>query len=66
MNRYLSPRELDWTLLIISLVICGVGVLQIYSATRDTVWQDAWWKQIVYICAGLLLMWLTLAVDYHT
>jgi rod shape determining protein RodA len=66
MTRYLRPRDLDWTLLIISLVICGVGVLQIYSATRATIWQDAWWKQIVYIAAGLLLMWLTVAIDYHT
>jgi rod shape determining protein RodA len=66
MTRYLRPRDLDWTLLVISLVICGVGVLQIYSATRDTVWQGAWWKQIVYIAAGLVLMWLTVAIDYHT
>ena len=61
-----ASRDLDWTLLIISLVICGVGVLQIFSATRGTVWQDAWWKQIIYIAAGLLLMWLTVAIDYHT
>ena len=66
MTRYLRPRDLDWTLLVISLIICGVGVLQIYSATRDTVWQGAWWKQIVYIGVGLLLMWLTVAIDYHT
>jgi rod shape determining protein RodA len=67
MTRYLRPRDLDWTLLIISLIICGVGVLQIYSATRATIWQDAWWKQIVYIGAGLVLMWLTIvAFDYHT
>jgi rod shape determining protein RodA len=66
MSRYLSIRDLDWTLLTISMVICGVGVLQIYSATRGTVWQDAWWKQIIYIAAGLVLLWLTVAIDYHT
>ena len=66
MTRYLSARDLDWTLLIISLVICAVGVLQIYSATRGTIWQDAWWKQIIYIGAGLVLMWLTVAIDYQT
>jgi len=66
MSRRLSPRDLDWTLLIISMVICGVGVLQIYSATRGTVWQDAWWKQIVYIGVGFLLLWMTVSIDYHT
>jgi len=66
MTRYLRPRDLDWTLLVISLVICGVGVLQIYSATRGTVWQSAWWKQIIYIAVGLLLLWLAVAIDYHS
>lgn len=66
MNRQFNLRDLDWTLLIISLVICGVGVLQIYSATRDTVWQDAWWKQIIYVGVGFLLIWVTVSIDYHT
>jgi rod shape determining protein RodA len=65
-RRHLTPRDLDWTLLVISLVICGVGVLQIFSATRGTGWQDAWWKQIIYIFAGLILIWVTVAIDYHT
>ena len=65
MARYLSFRDLDWTLLIMALIICGVGVLQIFSATRGTAWQDAWWRQILFICGGLVLMWITTAVDYH-
>src|SRR5262245_48409938 len=65
MSRYLSIRDIDWTLMLVSLIICGVGVLQIFSATRDTIWQDAWWKQIIYIGGGLLLMWLIMAIDYH-
>jgi rod shape determining protein RodA len=66
MARYLSVRDIDWTLLLITLLICGVGVLQIYSATIDTGFHSAWWKQIFYIMGGLFLMWLVLAMDYHT
>ncbi len=67
MARYRSLRDLDWPLLIISLVICTLGVLQIYSATHgDTPWRNAWWKQIIYIAVGLGLMWLTTSIDYHT
>jgi rod shape determining protein RodA len=66
MSRYLSPRDIDWTVLIIVLLICAVGTLQIYSATRDTEFQSAWWRQIVYILGGLMLMFVLLAVDYHT
>jgi rod shape determining protein RodA len=64
--RHLSLRDIDWPLTLIALLICAVGVLQIFSATRDTTWADAWWKQIVYIFGGLFLMWIILAVDYHT
>jgi len=66
MLRYLSPRDIDWTILIIVLLICSVGVLQIYSATRDTDFQSAWWKQIVYVLGGLFFMWILLAFDYHS
>ena len=66
MARYRSFRDMDWPLLAISLIICALGVLQIYSATRDTRWQDAWWKQIIWIGVALGLMWLITSIDYHT
>ena len=47
------------------MIICGLGVLQIFSATHDTVWQGSWWKQMVYIAAGILLMWIATNIDYH-
>jgi rod shape determining protein RodA len=65
MTSYRSVRDLDWPLLIITLLICGLGVLQIYSATRETVWEDAWWKQMMWVAAGLLLMWIVSQIDYH-
>ena len=66
MARYRSFRDMDWSLLVVSLIICALGVLQIYSATRDTRWQDAWWKQLIWIAVALGLMWLVTSVDYHT
>ncbi|MDQ6707305.1 MAG: FtsW/RodA/SpoVE family cell cycle protein, partial [Acidobacteriota bacterium] len=51
---------------LIALAICGFGIMQIFSATHDTVWQDAWWKQIVYVAAGVILMWIVASIDYHT
>jgi len=60
-----NSRDFDWAMLIVILVICGLGVLQIFSATHGTIWQGSWWKQIVYIGAGILLMWIMTQVDYH-
>ncbi len=66
MARYRSYRDLDWPLLLVTLIICGLGVLQIFSATRDTRWQDAWWKQLIWIGIAVGLMWVITSIDYHT
>ena len=66
MARYRSFRDLDWPLLIIALIICALGVLQIYSATHDTKWHSDWWKQLIWIAVGLGLMWIVISIDYHT
>lgn len=50
---------------LIALTLCGLGILQIFSATHDTIWQDAWWKQVIYVAAGVLLMWIVANIDYH-
>jgi rod shape determining protein RodA len=62
---YRSLRDLDWPLLIVTLALCALGVLQIYSATNSTKWADAWWKQIIWIISGLLMMWVVSMIDYH-
>src|SRR5258708_1052914 len=66
MASYRSLRDFDWTMFILAFVICGMGVLQIYSATHDTIWRDAWWKQIIWIVAATILMWIVTLIDYHT
>jgi rod shape determining protein RodA len=66
MARYLSIRDLDWTMILIALAICAVGVIQIFSATLDTSSQGAWSRQVGYIVGGLILMWIALNVDYHS
>jgi rod shape determining protein RodA len=65
-STYKSIRDIDWPLLLITLAISAVGVLQIYSATHETKWRDAWWKQIVWVGAGIVFFWLISQIDYHT
>ena len=65
MSGYLSGRDIDWAMVIIALIICVLGVVQIFSAAHGSAWDDAWWKQIIWIGAGLLLMWIATAIDYH-
>ena len=61
-----SIRDIDWALVIITLVICALGVLQIYSATLGTVFRDAWIRQLAYVAIGVALFGLASRIDYHT
>jgi len=63
---YRSLRDLDWTLIFIALALSALGVLQIYSATNGTRWQGAWWRQIIYVVSGFIMMWVTAQIDYHS
>jgi len=61
-----NTRDFDWAMLFVVLAICGLGVLQIFSATHDSaLWQGSWWKQVIFIAAGILLMWIVTQIDYH-
>ena len=66
MAVYHSIRDLDWTLLIVTVALCTLGILQIYSATEGTHWADAWWKQIIWLVTGLAMLWVVAMIDYHT
>ena len=65
MFQFASLKDFDWTAFFISMIICAIGVVQIFSATHDTVWQGSWWKQILYVAAGVILMWVATNIDYH-
>lgn len=65
MPFYRALRDLDWPLTVVTLALCVLGVLQIYSATLATKWEGAWWKQVVFVATGLLMMWFLAAFDYH-
>ena len=60
-----SIRDFDWPLIGLALAIATLGVLEIYSATRTTYWQDAHYRQILWILCGLVLMWVVSIVDYN-
>ncbi len=66
MPNYRSLRDFDWPMFILALAICSMGVLQIFSATHDTKWSDAWWKQVMWIVIAVAVMWVATLIDYHT
>jgi rod shape determining protein RodA len=65
MTPHLNLRDFDWPMFLVVLIICSVGVIQIYSATIGTSFEGYWWKQIIYVVTGMLLMWVVAQIDYH-
>ncbi len=65
MSRYVSFRDFDWLLLGFVLLICGFGIMEIYSATLHTKFAGAHIKQVYWITAGLAVMFLVSLVSYQ-
>jgi rod shape determining protein RodA len=66
MPAHRSIRDFDWLMLVLVCAICALGVLQIFSATRDTRFAEAWWKQAIWILGGFVALWIGTLIDYHT
>ena len=66
MEKGTSLRDYDWWLLTTALAICGVGVLEIWSATHASHLAGMHVHQMEWIGLGLVLMLLLSRVDYHT
>ena len=65
MSRYVSFRDFDWLLLIFVLMICGLGVMEIHSATMHTKFAGSHLRQVYWILGGLGAMFLISAVNYQ-
>src|SRR5277367_6093536 len=65
MSRYVSFRDFDWLLLVFVLMICGLGVMEIHSATEHTKFAGSHLRQIYWILGGLGAMFLVSAVNYQ-
>jgi rod shape determining protein RodA len=65
MSRYVSYRDFDWLLLVFVLLICGLGVMEIHSATMHTKFAGAHVKQVYWVLGGVGMMFLISLVNYQ-
>jgi rod shape determining protein RodA len=64
-SRYVSFRDFDWVLLALVLIICALGVVEIYSATIGTKFIGVHLKQIYWIVGGVTLMFVMSLFNYQ-
>jgi rod shape determining protein RodA len=65
MRRFLSFRDFDWALLGLVLLLCTVSVLEVHSTTVHTRFASFGNKQIMFIGAGIVGMFILAKIDYH-
>src|ERR1700680_261274 len=65
MTRYVSFRDFDWLLLIFVLMICGLGVMEIQSATAHTKFAGSHIRQIYWVLGGVGAMFVISTVNYQ-
>lgn len=66
MSDRLSWRNFDWPLFWMVLLLCGVGVGMIYSATFNTVdMSDLWLRQAIFVGTGIVALLVATLVDYR-
>jgi rod shape determining protein RodA len=65
LSRYVSFRDFDWVLLVLVLIICSLGVVEIYSATLGTKFAGVHLKQVYWILGGISLMFIVSLFSYQ-
>ena len=66
MSDRLSWRNFDWPLFWAVLLLCGVGVGMIYSATANTIdMSDLWLRQAIFVGSGIVALLVATLVDYR-
>jgi len=66
-TKYLSFRDFDWVLLSVVLMICGIGIVEIYTSTMSTKFAASQLhiKQMYWVLAGLAVMFIVSIINYE-
>ncbi len=65
MRRFLSFRDFDWWLLLLLLAMCGISLVEVHSTTVHTRFASFGPKQMFWVAAGVVIMFIFSKVDYH-
>ncbi len=65
LRRFLSFRDFDWALLGLVLLLCSMSVLEVHSATVHTKFASFGSRQILFVAAGIVGMFVLAKIDYH-
>ncbi len=65
LRRFLSFRDFDWALLALLLLLCSVSIIEVHSSTLHTKFASFGSRQIFWVAAGVVVMFIFAKIDYH-
>ena len=65
MRPRVHTADLDWLLLALVGVLCCLGLLEVYSATRHGAMAGMVWRQLGWVGLGFAVLWVISRLDYQ-
>ncbi|MCI8444031.1 MAG: rod shape-determining protein RodA [Clostridia bacterium] len=57
-------KNIEWSLLIVAMILCVIGLVALFSATQETEYDD-FNKQCIWLSVSLVIMVVVMLVDYE-
>lgn len=57
-------KNVEWSVLIVAIILCIVGLVALFSATQETEYEE-FYKQIIWLAISLVIMIGVMLVDYE-
>ena len=58
-------KNIEWSILIIAIILCIIGLVALFSATEGTQ-HDDFYKQCIWFGISLVIMTIIMLIDYET
>lgn len=58
-------KNVEWSLLIVAIILCTIGLVALFSATQSTDY-DEFNKQCIWLIVSLVIMGAIMLIDYET
>jgi rod shape determining protein RodA len=58
-------HDFDWVLLAAALLLSTISLIEIYSSTMNQSAESYFLRQLVWVCVGIVLLFVVAALDYH-
>lgn len=57
-------KNIDWGILICAIILCGIGMIALFSSTHDSGY-DSLKKQIIWLVISIPFIFLFIYIDYE-